>query len=110
MSREHMSRQLRIYTVKAGVYRGFNPVVAVSTKVAILALAGVGRVILPTFAAASYTELHQIGPPIEEIRHEEWLVCHHDARHDPPIRRALDAFYSLLSDRNLRPAGRENNA
>ncbi|SMX35200.1 LysR family transcriptional regulator [Actibacterium lipolyticum] len=68
-----------------------------------LALAGVGRVILPTFASSTYPALQQVGPPIKEIRHEEWLVCHHDARHDPPIRQALDAFHTLLSDRSLRP-------
>lgn len=67
-----------------------------------LALAGVGRIILPTFAAASLPKLQQVSPLIEEIKHEEWLVCHHDARHDPPIRKALDAIHSLLTDRDFR--------
>lgn len=67
-----------------------------------LAASGIGRVVLPTFAGAAIPELEKVSPAIEEITHEEWLVCHHDARHDPQIRHALDAIHSLLTDRNLR--------
>ena len=34
-----------------------------------------------------------------ELTHEEWLVSHHDARHDPPVRQALDAVHRLLTTR-----------
>jgi hypothetical protein len=47
--------------------------------------------------------LRQIGPEISELLHEEWLVSHHDARHDPPVRAALDAVAAVLTDLNLRP-------
>lgn len=62
-----------------------------------LALAGVGRVVLPTFAGDGETGIVRLSPPIGEIGHEEWLVCHHDARHDPPVRAALEALARLLA-------------
>ena len=68
-----------------------------------LALAGIGQIVLPVFAARSYPSLIQIGSPIEDLSHEEWLVTHHEARHDPPVRKALDAIFNLLTDKSLRP-------
>jgi DNA-binding transcriptional LysR family regulator len=62
-----------------------------------LAIGGVGRVILPTFAGHAMPDLVQVSPEIEALTHEEWLVSHHDARHDPPIRAALEAIGTLLS-------------
>jgi len=67
-----------------------------------LAQAGAGRIILPTFAADG-AGLKQIGPVIEDLTTGEWLVCHHEARHDPPIRAALDRLAEVLTDRQLRP-------
>lgn len=69
-----------------------------------LALAGLGRIVLPTFAGDAENRLRRLSAPIDEIGHEEWLVAHHDARHDPPVRAALDALTALLTDRRLRPA------
>lgn len=66
-----------------------------------LAEAGAGRIVLPTFAAQD-TDLIQIGPVISELSAEEWLVCHHEARHDPPIRDALSRIAAVLTDRQLR--------
>lgn len=62
-----------------------------------LAVGGVGRVILPVFAGRAMPELVQVSPEIKAISHEEWLVSHHDARHDPPIRAALEAIGTQLS-------------
>jgi len=64
-----------------------------------LALAGVGRIVLPTFAGDGEPGLARVSEPIAGLGHEEWLVCHHDARHDPPVRRALDAVHRLLTAR-----------
>ena len=61
-----------------------------------LARAGVGRVVMPVFAGRAEAGLVQISEPIAAISHEQWLVAHHDARHDPPVRAALDALYALL--------------
>lgn len=61
-----------------------------------LALAGVGRIVMPCFAAAPEPRLVRLSEPIDEIAHDEWLVCHHDSRHDPPVRAALAAVDSIL--------------
>ncbi|WP_425040816.1 LysR family transcriptional regulator [Primorskyibacter sp. S187A] len=60
-----------------------------------LALAGHGRVLLPMFAGRS-TELNQVSEPIDALRHEAWLVVHDQARHEPPIRAALDMVGALF--------------
>lgn len=62
-----------------------------------LAIGGIGRVVLPVFAGCSMPELVQVSPDIDALTHEEWLVSHHDARHDPPIRAALEAIGTVLS-------------
>ncbi|MFY0618730.1 LysR family transcriptional regulator [Shimia sp.] len=65
-----------------------------------LAQAGVGRIVVSTTAALDMPGLHQVSPVIEELTNDEWLVCHHEARHDPPIRAALDAVAKILTARN----------
>ncbi|WP_172294153.1 LysR family transcriptional regulator [Pseudoruegeria sp. HB172150] len=69
-----------------------------------LALSGVGRIVMPTYAGDVTPGLVRLGSPIAEITHGEWLVTHHDARHDRPVRAALDALAGLLTDKGLRPA------
>jgi len=69
-----------------------------------LAVAGVGRVVLPQFVASDVPGLQQVGAVIPDLTHEEWLVCHHEARHDPPIRAALEAVATLLSSKSRVPA------
>lgn len=62
-----------------------------------LALAGAGRVILPCFAAADLLDLQPVSDPLQDLAHEEWLVSHHDARHDPPVRGALEQIAMILT-------------
>lgn len=62
-----------------------------------LALAGLGRIVMPCFAGRREPGLVQLDGPIAELTHAEWLVAHHDARHDPPVRRALDRVHRLLT-------------
>lgn len=77
---------------------------ATSMRLALdLALAGVGRILLPLFAGDGVSGLQRVGTPIEELTSEEWLVCHHEGRHDPPVRAALEAIATLLGDAELRP-------
>lgn len=64
---------------------------------AALAQAGQGRVVLPTFAGDTIPGLRRVSDIIDALTTEEWLVCHHDSRHDPPIRAALDALSDVLS-------------
>lgn len=61
-----------------------------------MAKAGIGRVILPTFMAAMVAPLMQVGPPIEALEHDQWLVCHHEGRHEPAVRHALEALAAFL--------------
>nr|WP_321509298.1 LysR family transcriptional regulator [uncultured Celeribacter sp.] len=62
-----------------------------------MAEAGIGRVLLPIFAGRDMSGLIQVTPPIAALTHDEWLVCHHDARHDPPVRAALDGLAQILT-------------
>ena len=66
---------------------------------AALARAGAGRVVLPMFAGARMAGLARVSEPIAELRSEQWLVSHHDARGEPAIRAALDAVGSYLERR-----------
>ncbi len=76
---------------------------ASDTRLAIdLAYEGIGRVVLPCFAGDAEPRLKRLSPPIEGLGHDQWLVAHHDARHDPPVRAALDALASLFTDSSLR--------
>ncbi len=63
-----------------------------------LALAGFGCVVLPCFIGDGEPGLMRRTDPIPALDHEEWLVSHHEARHDPPIRAALDALRACLRD------------
>lgn len=68
-----------------------------------LARSGFGRIVMPCFAGDLEAGLIRIGAPIAALTHEEWLVCHHNARHDPPVRAAIDAVTRLLTDPALGP-------
>lgn len=63
-----------------------------------LARAGVGRIVLPCFVGDG-SGLDRLSDRIDALSHDEWLVCHHDARHGPAIRDALDALGAWLSSR-----------
>ena len=69
-----------------------------------MARAGVGRVVLPTFAGDAMPPLVRLSGPIEALGSEEWLVCHQDGRREPPVRAALDAIAGWLSARTERLA------
>ena len=61
-----------------------------------LVRAGMGRMVMPTFAGDDETGLVRLSDVIPEAAHDAWLVSHHEARHDPPVRRALAALERLL--------------
>ncbi|KAA9010323.1 LysR family transcriptional regulator [Histidinibacterium aquaticum] len=62
-----------------------------------LARAGVGRIALPDEIGADEPLLRRVEGPIEELAHDRWIVSHAEARHDPPIRAALDALARMLT-------------
>ncbi|MEM7614658.1 MAG: LysR family transcriptional regulator, partial [Pseudomonadota bacterium] len=53
--------------------------------------------VLPTFVGDTRPLLTRTGPEIKDLTTEEWLVAHHEARHDPAIRHALDAIAKFLT-------------
>ncbi len=65
-----------------------------------LAKAGLGRIVLPTFVGDDMAGLTRVSEPITELRSEQWLVSHHEGRHEPPIRAALDAIAGYLRQRS----------
>ncbi len=62
-----------------------------------MAEAGMGRILIPCFAGDGIAGLVRVSDPVEEMESEEWLVCHHDARHEPGVRAALDAIAGFLT-------------
>lgn len=63
-----------------------------------LALAGVGIALLPTFIGDAQDRLRRLGPPVDELRHEQWLVIHQDDRNLPEVRRTIDRIYKFMRD------------
>ena len=61
-----------------------------------LALAGVGRLVLPTFVGDGRAGLERTGPEIEDLAHEQWLVTHDADRREPAMRRAIDRIVAAL--------------
>ncbi len=66
---------------------------------AALARAGVGRIVMPMFMGERSVGLMRLSDPIAELRSEQWLMSHHDARNTPPTRMALDAISAYLKQR-----------
>ena len=62
-----------------------------------MAEAGGGRVVLPVWVGDARPGLVRLSDPIPELDTEDWLVCHHESRNEPPIRAALDALTARLA-------------
>ncbi|NBB83226.1 MAG: LysR family transcriptional regulator, partial [Alphaproteobacteria bacterium] len=58
--------------------------------------AGAGVTVLPTFVGDGAPGLVRLGAPIDELVHDQWLVAHHEGRHDPPVRAAIDRLVAVL--------------
>ncbi|MEO9649223.1 MAG: LysR family transcriptional regulator [Roseobacter sp.] len=63
-----------------------------------LALAGTARVVLPTFIGQKLNRLQQLGSPIQELEHDQWLVTHHEDRFVPEVRKVIDRLYVTLKN------------
>ena len=61
-----------------------------------LALLGQGIALLPTFIGDTEPTLNRVGDTIAELAHDQWIVTHHDDRHLPEVRRAIDRMYHAL--------------
>jgi DNA-binding transcriptional LysR family regulator len=69
-----------------------RPVLRTNTLVGMLAAAraGLGLAALPCFLADAAVELRRLGPPLEELGTELWLLTHRDLRHVARVRVFLD--------------------
>ena len=70
--------------------------------------AGVGQAVLPCFVGDAEPGLRRAGPPIEALRHEQWLVMHDDDRHDPAIRTVARRIVRLVTAKGPLFSGRSS--
>ena len=63
-----------------------------------MALAGLGRAVLPTFIGDAEPGLRRAGAPIEALSHDRWLVTHDEDRHLPEVRRAIERIARVLGE------------
>jgi DNA-binding transcriptional LysR family regulator len=77
-----------------------RPALRVNSLLAMAAAAraGVGLAALPCFLGDSAPELKRIGPPLDALASELWLLTHRDLRHVARVRAFMD-----FMDRTLRP-------
>lgn len=60
-----------------------------------LAMAGVGRIVLPTFVGDQQKQLMRVTSVIKALSHEQWLVVHQDDRHQADVRSVIDRIYKV---------------
>lgn len=58
---------------------------------------GAGRAVLPCFIGDTHPGLKRTGPVIEDLIHAQWIVAHHDDRHEPAIRQILKRTAKLIT-------------
>lgn len=63
-----------------------------------MALANAGKLVLPTFVGDRIDALRRVGGTIDELSHDQWLVSHHDRRHDTSTRTMLGRIKQLLME------------
>lgn len=61
-----------------------------------LVAAGAGLGIFPCFVGDSDTRLVRVATPIRELETEQWLVSHHEERHEPAVRTVSDRIVDLM--------------
>jgi len=61
-----------------------------------LVAAGAGMTVLPCFVGDRDARLVRVAGLVPELTSEQWLVSHHDERHEPAVRRTADSIARLL--------------
>ena len=61
-----------------------------------LVVAGAGLSVFPCFVGDSDPRLVRVAPPITELKTEQWLVSHHEERHEPLVRTVGDRVAALM--------------
>ena len=69
--------------------------------------AGIGVAILPCYLADPDPDLRRLGPEIEDLGVDLWMLTHPDLRHTARVRAVLDFFgglgWSMLKTDTSRP-------
>ena len=61
---------------------------------------GAGMSVFPCFVGDSDARLVRVAPPIGELETEQWLVSHHEERHDPAVRTMSQRIAGLMRARS----------
>lgn len=61
-----------------------------------LVAASAGLSVFPCFVGDSDPRLVRAAAPIAELETEQWLVCHHEERHEPAVRAVTERVAALL--------------
>ena len=67
-----------------------------------LAIAGIARVLIPTFVGDAQKDLIRVTPSVPELTHDQWLVTHQDERFRPEVRDTIDRIYELAKSLHAR--------
>jgi DNA-binding transcriptional LysR family regulator len=71
-----------------------------------LARAGAGLAVLPCYLGDPDPEVLRIGPVLEEVAADHWLLVHRDLRALPRVRAAIDALIALFQEERRLIEGR----
>jgi DNA-binding transcriptional LysR family regulator len=61
-----------------------------------LVAAGAGLSVFPCFVGDSDPRLVRVAPPIAELETDQWLVSHHEERHEPSVHAVADRIAALM--------------
>jgi DNA-binding transcriptional LysR family regulator len=61
-----------------------------------LVAAGAGMSVFPCFIGDADPRLARMAGTIPELETEQWLVCHHEERHNPAVRTVTDRIAALM--------------
>ena len=87
----HSERWLEAHHGDRIALRG-NDAMAVRELVA----AGAGLSVFPCFVGDSDPRLVRVAPPIAELATDQWLVTHHEGRHESTVKTVADRLAALL--------------
>lgn len=59
---------------------------------------GAGISVFPCFVADADPRLSRMAAPVPELETEQWLVCHHEERHNPAVRMVTERIAALMRE------------
>jgi DNA-binding transcriptional LysR family regulator len=74
------------------------------------ARAGAGLALLPCYLGDDDPSLRRIGPILEEVAADQWLLVHRDLRDLPRVRAVMDVLIQLFQDERGTIEGRRSSA